>query len=189
MQLERCLKFVRPEIGSYALESSHEQLLEDLSEIQTRLQGQLKESQLAIKAKDLELASLRASSMNVKLERITTSEPVEEYILDNREICKEWNECIDSYETESRIRQEIERLTTSETIKGVVKTTSDELDQYRDTVTTQFIRRKLIFLVIKWMTLCDHSPVLQHYSKASNVSDISQLIKVELTGVVNASKN
>ncbi|CAN6710512.1 unnamed protein product [Malus baccata var. baccata] len=57
-------------------------------------------------------------------------------------MCKEWNECIDSYETESHIRQELERHTTSETVKGVVKTASDELDQYQDTVTTQFIRRK-----------------------------------------------
>ncbi|KAM1268856.1 hypothetical protein ACFX13_001160 [Malus domestica] len=43
----------------------------------------------------------------------------------------------------------------------------------------------LIFLVIKWMTLCDHSPVLRHYSE---VADVLRLIKAELTGVVNASK-
>ncbi|KAM1141109.1 hypothetical protein ACFX19_041818 [Malus domestica] len=85
MQLEGCLKFVRQETDSYTLESSYEQLLEDLSEIRTRLQRRLKESEMAIKAKDLELASLlRSSSTNVKIERRTRSEPIEECILNNR---------------------------------------------------------------------------------------------------------
>ncbi|RXI09128.1 hypothetical protein DVH24_023272 [Malus domestica] len=39
---------------------------------------------------------------------------------------------------------------------------------------------RLIFLVIKWMTLCDRSPVLRHYSE---VADVLRLIKAELTGV------
>ncbi|KAM2856781.1 hypothetical protein PS2_001092 [Malus domestica] len=49
---------------------------------------------------------------------------------------------LDPFAGNVHIRQELERHTTSKTIKGVVKTASDELDQYQDTVTTQFIRRK-----------------------------------------------
>lgn len=84
MQLEGCLKFVRLETDSCILESSHEQVLTDLTEIRNRLQGRLKESEMAIMAKDRELASLRSSAANLKLERRTKSEPVEEYIFSNR---------------------------------------------------------------------------------------------------------
>ncbi|CAB4300949.1 unnamed protein product [Prunus armeniaca] len=84
MQLEGCLKFVRQETDSCILESSHEQVLTDLTEIRNRLQGRLKESEMAIMAKDRELASLRSSTANLKLERRTKSEPVEEYIFSNR---------------------------------------------------------------------------------------------------------
>lgn len=84
MQLEGCLKFVRQETDSCILESSHEQVLTDLTEIRNRLQGRLKESEMAMMAKDRELASLRSSTANLKLERRTKSEPVEEYIFSNR---------------------------------------------------------------------------------------------------------
>ncbi|XP_021897910.1 LOW QUALITY PROTEIN: WPP domain-associated protein [Carica papaya] len=55
MQLEGCLKFVQQETGSYILESCHEELISDLTEIKDRLQGRLKESELAILEKDTEL--------------------------------------------------------------------------------------------------------------------------------------
>ncbi|PQM42117.1 WPP domain-associated protein [Prunus yedoensis var. nudiflora] len=71
MQLEGCLKFVRQETDSCILESSHEQVLTDLTEIRNRLQGRLKESEMAIMAKDRELASLCSSTANLKLERRT----------------------------------------------------------------------------------------------------------------------
>lgn len=101
MQLEGCLKFVQEETGSCILESNHEEVLEDLTEIRDRLQGRLKESELAISEKDrelterienelklrqalevkeTELVSLRAK---LELER-TKSEGIEEFVLGNR---------------------------------------------------------------------------------------------------------
>ncbi|XWS07949.1 hypothetical protein CRYUN_Cryun41cG0035100 [Craigia yunnanensis] len=55
IQLEGCLKFVQEETENYVLESSHEVLLEDLTEIRDRLQGLLKEVELAISDRDKEL--------------------------------------------------------------------------------------------------------------------------------------
>uniref|UniRef100_A0A2N9F2T6 WPP domain-containing protein n=1 Tax=Fagus sylvatica TaxID=28930 RepID=A0A2N9F2T6_FAGSY len=101
MQLEGCLKFVQEETDSCILESNHEEVLEDLTEIRDRLQGRLKESELAISEKDrelterienelklrqalevkeTELVSLRAK---LELER-TKSEGIEEFVLGNR---------------------------------------------------------------------------------------------------------
>lgn len=100
MQLDGCLKFVQEEADS-SLESSDEEVLGDLTEIRDRLEGRLKESDLAISEKDRELTerienelklrqalelkereldSLRA---NLELQR-TKSEGVEELILGNR---------------------------------------------------------------------------------------------------------
>ncbi|OMO81301.1 Thioredoxin-like protein [Corchorus olitorius] len=61
MQLEGCLKFVQEEADNYVLESGHEILLEDLTEIRDRLQGRLKEVELAISEKDRELAERLAN--------------------------------------------------------------------------------------------------------------------------------
>ncbi|PRQ58818.1 hypothetical protein RchiOBHm_Chr1g0363431 [Rosa chinensis] len=80
MQLEGCLKFVRQET-SYILESSDEQVLSDLSEIRDRLQLRLKESEMAIKDKDRELASLLA---NLNKPARSKSDPLEEYMVSNR---------------------------------------------------------------------------------------------------------
>ncbi|XP_050387411.1 WPP domain-associated protein [Argentina anserina] len=80
MQLEGCLTFVRKET-SYILESSDEQVLSDLSEIRDRLQLRLKESEMAIKDKDRELASLRA---NPNKPVRSKSDPLEEYMVSNR---------------------------------------------------------------------------------------------------------
>ncbi|KAL5569311.1 hypothetical protein UlMin_025886 [Ulmus minor] len=55
MQLEGCIKFVQEEQDSYILESSHEEVLAGLTEIRNRLQGRLKESEMAIRDKDREL--------------------------------------------------------------------------------------------------------------------------------------
>ncbi|KAL6123865.1 hypothetical protein ACLB2K_076382 [Fragaria x ananassa] len=80
MQLEGCLEFVRDET-SYILESSDEQVLSDLSEIRDRLHLRLKESEMAIKDKDRELASLRA---NLNKPVWSKSDPLEEYMVSNR---------------------------------------------------------------------------------------------------------
>ncbi|GAV69973.1 hypothetical protein CFOL_v3_13472 [Cephalotus follicularis] len=100
MQLEGCLKLVQEETDGYILESSHGDLLADLKEIRDRLQGRLKESELAISEKDRELmerlendlklrqalelqerelVSLRA---NLELEKMKT-EGVEDFVLSN----------------------------------------------------------------------------------------------------------
>ncbi|KAH7533355.1 hypothetical protein FEM48_Zijuj04G0122100 [Ziziphus jujuba var. spinosa] len=56
MQLDGCMKFVQEEIDNYyILESRHEEVLADLSEIRDRLQCRLNESELAIREKDREL--------------------------------------------------------------------------------------------------------------------------------------
>lgn len=60
MQLEGCVKLMQAETGvgeedTSALENGHERVLADLKEIRDRLQGRLKESELAILAKDREL--------------------------------------------------------------------------------------------------------------------------------------
>ncbi|KAK9913242.1 hypothetical protein M0R45_037065 [Rubus argutus] len=81
MQLEGCLKFVRQETHNYILKSSHEQVLSDLTEIWDRLQLRLKESEMAIKDKDRELASLRA---NLNKPVRWKSDPLEEYMVSNR---------------------------------------------------------------------------------------------------------
>ncbi|KAK7271040.1 hypothetical protein RJT34_26629 [Clitoria ternatea] len=59
MQLEGCLSIVHAETESSFLESNHEELLDDLREIKSRLQWRLKESELAILEKDKELMHLR----------------------------------------------------------------------------------------------------------------------------------
>lgn len=55
MQLEGCLNIVHAETESSFLESNHEEVLEELREINDRLQGHLEESELAISEKDREL--------------------------------------------------------------------------------------------------------------------------------------
>nr|XP_023887896.1 WPP domain-associated protein [Quercus suber] len=78
MQLEGCLKFVQDETDNCVLDSDQEEVLADLTEIRDRLQGRLKESELAISEKDREeLVSLRAK---LELER-TKSEGIEEFVL------------------------------------------------------------------------------------------------------------
>ncbi|KAF3433929.1 hypothetical protein FNV43_RR25032 [Rhamnella rubrinervis] len=103
MQLDGCMKFVQEETDSYInLESRHEDVLADLSEIRDRLQGRLNEAELAIRDKDRELTErlenelklrqaletkereLVALRAETKLER-TKSEGFEQELFENRE--------------------------------------------------------------------------------------------------------
>ncbi|KAF5742538.1 putative WPP domain-associated protein [Tripterygium wilfordii] len=101
MQLEGCMKFVQEETESKTLESSHEDILMDLTEVRDRLQGRLKEAELAILEKDRELVErlenecklrqelklkegeLGSARASLELER-TKSPGVEDFILGNR---------------------------------------------------------------------------------------------------------
>ncbi|XP_057979591.1 WPP domain-associated protein [Malania oleifera] len=56
MQLDGCLKFVQEEMDAFVLESSHERVLDDLTEIRDRLRRRLRETELAISKKDRELS-------------------------------------------------------------------------------------------------------------------------------------
>ncbi|GKU91720.1 hypothetical protein SLEP1_g5548 [Rubroshorea leprosula] len=101
MQLEGCLKFVQEEMDRNPLESNYNDVLLDLMEIKDRLQGRIREADLAISEKDRELmerlanekklrqvlklkerevGSLRA---DLELEK-TKSGEIEELILNNR---------------------------------------------------------------------------------------------------------
>ncbi|KAK6228189.1 hypothetical protein SCA6_000529 [Theobroma cacao] len=66
MQLEGCLKFVQEETDNCVLESCHQVLLEDLTEIRDRLQGRLKEVELAISEKDKELLEILANELKLR---------------------------------------------------------------------------------------------------------------------------
>ncbi|KAL5733486.1 hypothetical protein ACOSP7_032828 [Xanthoceras sorbifolium] len=55
IQLEGCMRFVQEEADGGILESCHEKVLADLTEIRDRLLGRLEESELAILEKDREL--------------------------------------------------------------------------------------------------------------------------------------
>ena len=66
IQLEGCLKFVQDEIDNYVFETSHEVLLEDLTEIRDRLQGRLKEVELAILDKDKELLERLGNELKLR---------------------------------------------------------------------------------------------------------------------------
>ncbi|XVF83226.1 hypothetical protein PTKIN_Ptkin16aG0117200 [Pterospermum kingtungense] len=67
IQLEGCLKFVQEERDhDFVLESSQELLLEDLTEIRDRLQGRLKEVELAISDKDKELVERLGNELKLK---------------------------------------------------------------------------------------------------------------------------
>ncbi|XP_022764305.1 uncharacterized protein LOC111309538 [Durio zibethinus] len=66
LQLEGCLKFVQEETDNYFLDSSHEFLLEDLTEIRDRLQGRLREVELAISDKDKELLERLGNELKLK---------------------------------------------------------------------------------------------------------------------------
>ncbi|XP_021295838.1 WPP domain-associated protein [Herrania umbratica] len=66
MQLEGCLKFVQEETDICVLESCHQVLLEDLTEIRDRLQGRLKEVELAISEKDKELLERLANELKLR---------------------------------------------------------------------------------------------------------------------------
>ncbi|KAK7824815.1 wpp domain-associated protein, partial [Quercus suber] len=98
MQLEGCLKFVQDETDNCVLDSDQEEVLADLTEIRDRLQGRLKESELAISEKDreltermenelklnqaLELKERELVSLRAKLElERTKSEGIEEFVL------------------------------------------------------------------------------------------------------------
>ena len=98
MQLEGCLKFVQDETDNCVLDSDQEEVLADLTEIRDRLQGRLKESELAISEKDreltermenelklnqaLELKERELASLRAKLElERTKSEGIEEFVL------------------------------------------------------------------------------------------------------------
>lgn len=66
MQLDGCIKFVQEETDSYVnLESRHEEVLADLSEIRNRLQGRLNESEMAIREKDRELTERLESELKL----------------------------------------------------------------------------------------------------------------------------
>ncbi|GLT70127.1 hypothetical protein SLA2020_422240 [Shorea laevis] len=101
LQLEGCLKFVQEEMDRNPLESNYNDVLLDLMEIKDRLQGRIREADLAISEKDRELmerlanekklrqvlklkerevGSLRA---DLELEK-TKSGEIEEFILNNR---------------------------------------------------------------------------------------------------------
>lgn len=98
MQLEGCLKFVQDETDNCVLDSDQEEVLADLTEIRDRLQGRLKESELAISEKDRELTERMENELKLnqalelkerelvllraklELER-TKSEGIEEFVL------------------------------------------------------------------------------------------------------------
>ncbi|XVE99319.1 hypothetical protein REPUB_Repub03eG0188100 [Reevesia pubescens] len=102
MQLEGCLKFVQEETDNYFLDTNHRVLLEDLTEIRDRLQGRLKEVQLAISDKDKELLERLGNELklrkaleisekeldtlhaDLKLEQKRKSEDIEELFLGNQ---------------------------------------------------------------------------------------------------------
>ncbi|KAG5237730.1 WPP domain-associated protein [Salix suchowensis] len=65
MQLEGCLKFVLEEADS-SLESSDEEALGDLAEIKDRLEGRLRETELAISEKDRELTERLENEMKLR---------------------------------------------------------------------------------------------------------------------------
>lgn len=67
MQLEGCLKFVLEEADS-SLESSDEEALGDLAEIRDRLEGRLRETELAIAEKDRELTERLENEMKLRHE-------------------------------------------------------------------------------------------------------------------------
>ncbi|CAK7325471.1 unnamed protein product [Dovyalis caffra] len=66
MQLEGCLKFVAEEAADSSLESSDEEALGDLAEIKDRLEGRLKETELAISEKDRELSERLENEMKLR---------------------------------------------------------------------------------------------------------------------------
>ncbi|KAH1206682.1 WPP domain-associated protein [Glycine max] len=66
MQLEGCLSIVHAETESSFLESSHEEVLNDLRDIKDRLQWRLKESELAIVEKDKELAQRLENELQLR---------------------------------------------------------------------------------------------------------------------------
>ncbi|XP_061368067.1 WPP domain-associated protein [Gastrolobium bilobum] len=66
MQLEGCLSIVHAETESSYLESNHEEVLNDLREIKDRLQGRLKESELAILEKDRELTQRLENELKLR---------------------------------------------------------------------------------------------------------------------------
>lgn len=66
IQLEGCLKFVQEEVDTYILENSYDKLLPDLREIRDRLQGRLRETELAITEKDVELVERLENELKLR---------------------------------------------------------------------------------------------------------------------------
>lgn len=66
IQLEGCLKFVQEEEDTYILENSYDKLLPDLRELRDRLQGRLRETELAISEKDGELVERLENELKLR---------------------------------------------------------------------------------------------------------------------------
>ncbi|KAK2633991.1 hypothetical protein Ddye_028783 [Dipteronia dyeriana] len=66
IQLEGCMRFVQEEADGGSLETCHEKVLTDLTEIRDRLLGRLKESEQAILDKDRELLERLENELKLK---------------------------------------------------------------------------------------------------------------------------
>ncbi|KAJ7975073.1 WPP domain-associated protein [Quillaja saponaria] len=194
MQIEGCLKFVQAETetDNYILESSHEEVLVDLTEIRDRLQGRLKESELAISEKDSELEIRFQNELKLRqvlelkdreiLSLRSNHENVEEFILNNHEGGEddkdgEFSELKNSVDQQMlNIKQKLgpdHNVVDEERYRGIdkVEQMGSDIDILKETMDLAFGKMQSA------ISLFEMGPVEQQWRSAIEKDTISILIK------------